>query len=198
MAATPKILITAPVEFHCYTKFARKCQRILSALDHFDVVLLDVDEALLQYAFSDDARVRLISRAGSLSQVSGATHAIVFDEGLKGDRVTKILSDMGTLIRRIPVRLARVANVAKGERCDVYIGRGSKWGNPYAIGHNGDRDEVIRLFRYDFERDLLNGGVSYKKELARFHGKVLGCHCKPAPCHGDVLAEYLNTLDDGL
>ncbi|TBV87515.1 DUF4326 domain-containing protein, partial [Citrobacter freundii] len=28
-------------------------------------------------------------------------------------------------------------------------------------------------------------------------GKILGCHCKPYPCHGDVLARFLNELDDG-
>jgi hypothetical protein len=30
---------------------------------------------------------------------------------------------------------------------DVYIGRGSKWGNPFVIGKDGDRDEVIAKYR---------------------------------------------------
>ncbi|ASF45912.1 DUF4326 domain-containing protein [Methylovulum psychrotolerans] len=36
-----------------------------------------------------------------------------------------------------------------------------------------------------------------ERELLQLRGKVLGCHCKPAACHGDVLANYLNSLDDG-
>jgi hypothetical protein len=90
-----------------------------------------------------------------------------------------------------------VVNKDRGEKYDVYIGRGSEFGNPYAIGFDGDRDEVIRKFAYDFERDFLRGGAELKEKLKQFKGKRLGCHCAPAPCHGDVLAEYLNCLDDG-
>ena len=35
----------------------------------------------------------------------------------------------------------------KREKYDVYIGRGSKWGNPFKIGVNGSRREVIELYR---------------------------------------------------
>lgn len=67
---------------------------------------------------------------------------------------------------------------------DVYIGRPSKWGNPFAIGRDGDRDEVIRKYReYILNTPAL---LSSLHELA---GKVLGCWCSPLPCHGDVLAE---------
>jgi hypothetical protein len=40
----------------------------------------------------------------------------------------------------------------------------------------------------------LNIDTSRVHELA---GKRLGCFCKPALCHGDVLADYLNSYDDG-
>ena len=42
--------------------------------------------------------------------------------------------------------MCSVVNIRK-EKCDIYCGRGSKYGNPYAIGENGDRDEVIALYR---------------------------------------------------
>jgi len=87
-----------------------------------------------------------------------------------------------------------VVNIDKEAMHDVYIGRGSKWGNPYAIGFDGDREEVIRKFKYDFERDFLKFS---KEDVLALKGKTLGCHCKPAACHGDVIAEYLNVLDDG-
>lgn len=70
---------------------------------------------------------------------------------------------------------------------DVYIGRPSKWGNPFQInprvGRN--RTECIQLYREFVERNpwLIE---KIKKELK---GKILGCWCAPLPCHGDVLAE---------
>ncbi len=66
-------------------------------------------------------------------------------------------------------------------------------GNPYAIGFSGDRDEVIRKFKHDFEREFLR---FTREDVLKLKGKTLGCHCKPAACHGDVIAEYLNALDD--
>jgi len=87
-----------------------------------------------------------------------------------------------------------VVNIDKGAVHDIHIGRGSDWGNPYAIGFDGDREEVIRKFKYDFERDFLKFS---KKDVLALKGKTLGCHCKPAACHGDIIADYLNVLDDG-
>lgn len=70
---------------------------------------------------------------------------------------------------------------------DVYIGRGSKWGNPFIIGIDGTRAEVIEKYRdYIFNRpDLL-------KLLPKLKDKILGCYCKPLACHGDVLLELIN------
>ncbi len=48
--------------------------------------------------------------------------------------------------------------------------------------------------KYDFERGFLKFS---KEDVLALKGKTLGCHCKPAACHGDVIAEYLNVLDDG-
>jgi len=69
----------------------------------------------------------------------------------------------------------------------VYIGRGSVWGNPFRIGPDGTREEVIAKYRARFY-SLENLQCLAKVELA---GKTLVCHCKPLACHGDVLAEYL-------
>lgn len=35
----------------------------------------------------------------------------------------------------------------KKSRHDVYVGRPSKWGNPFAIGRDGTRQEVIDKYR---------------------------------------------------
>lgn len=72
----------------------------------------------------------------------------------------------------------------KTDKFDVYIGRGSKWGNPFIIGKNGDRDKVISLYRRYIlkQQHLLDA-------LGELEGKRLGCFCKPEACHGDVLVE---------
>jgi RNA recognition motif-containing protein len=73
----------------------------------------------------------------------------------------------------------------KKSNYDVYIGRPSDWGNPFVIGKDGDRADVIRKYRTWImcQPDLL---ARAKKEL---RGRRIACWCKPEACHGDVLAE---------
>jgi hypothetical protein len=72
------------------------------------------------------------------------------------------------------------------EPFEVYIGRPSKWGNPFVIGKHGTRAEVIAKYEAWLRKtpDLLAA-------LPDLHGKVLGCWCAPLPCHGDVLLKLL-------
>ncbi len=67
---------------------------------------------------------------------------------------------------------------------DVYIGRPSIWGNPFTIGRDGTRDEVIAKYRaWIMTRpDLL-------ARVGELKGKTIACWCHPLACHGDVLAE---------
>jgi hypothetical protein len=69
----------------------------------------------------------------------------------------------------------------------VYIGRPSEWGNPFAIGRDGDRAEVIDRY----ERWLLEN-ATLMAALPELRGKVLGCWCAPHACHGDVLMRWAN------
>lgn len=69
------------------------------------------------------------------------------------------------------------------EPCDIYIGRPSRWGNPFKVDRDGSREEVIAKYRtYVLSRPDLVAA------LPELQGKVLGCWCAPEPCHGDVLA----------
>jgi len=86
------------------------------------------------------------------------------------------------------------------EPYDVYIGRvnryyelpKSKWANPFSIGRDGNREEVIeKYFHYLMDQPQL------LKDLPELRGKVLGCWCKPLSCHGDlllILAEAFSEL----
>lgn len=72
----------------------------------------------------------------------------------------------------------------KRDPFDVYIGRPSIWGNPYEIGKDGTRSEVIEKYR-----EYLLGNVELMYLLPGMRGKILGCWCAPEACHGDVIAE---------
>lgn len=74
----------------------------------------------------------------------------------------------------------------KKEPFDVYIGRPSKWGNPFKVGRDGTREEVIEMYR-----DWIQGQDDLLNDLGELQGQVLGCWCSPKPCHGDVLLELI-------
>jgi hypothetical protein len=85
-----------------------------------------------------------------------------------------------------------VANIHRGQRYDVYVGRpsGSRpgpWGNPFVLGKDGNREQVIALYR-----EWLPQQAELMRRLPELKGKVLGCFCAPLPCHADVLAELAN------
>ena len=72
------------------------------------------------------------------------------------------------------------------EPFDVYIGRGSKWGNPFVMRNEADRARVIETYRKFLWQEIKAGRIS-KDELLALDGKRLGCFCAPKPCHGDVI-----------
>lgn len=72
------------------------------------------------------------------------------------------------------------------ESFDIYIGRGSKWGNPFVIGKDGSREEVIQKFKTLLYQRMLRNEVTMK-DFSELSGKKLGCFCKPQACHGDVI-----------
>jgi hypothetical protein len=75
----------------------------------------------------------------------------------------------------------------------VYIGRGKgyrgRWGNPFEIGRDGTREEVIAKYREWLlaQPELV---AAARREL---RGKDLLCFCAPKPCHGDILLEVANS-----
>lgn len=79
----------------------------------------------------------------------------------------------------------------KKTQYDVYIGRPTKWGNPFTIGRDGTRDEVIQKYReWITTQPELLGSVHELK------GKRIACWCAPHYCHGDVLAELADGIWD--
>lgn len=70
---------------------------------------------------------------------------------------------------------------------DIYIGRPSKWGNPYKAGVDGTKSEVIKKYH-----DYVLNNENLMNSLHELDGKILGCWCKPHACHGDVLVDLVN------
>ena len=77
------------------------------------------------------------------------------------------------------------------ESYSVYIGRPTIFGNPFEIGKNGSRQEVIDKYRIYFLKRI-DEDPEFKIQVLNLKGKRLGCFCKPLACHGDVICEYLN------
>ena len=70
----------------------------------------------------------------------------------------------------------------------VLIDRRTKWGNPFRVGVDGSREEVIARYRADLWRRIRAGEIALE-ELAEIAGCWYACWCSPPlPCHGHVLA----------
>lgn len=74
----------------------------------------------------------------------------------------------------------------KREPYDIYIGRPSKWGNPFLLWEEQDRAKVLIQYENYLRREVREGRLKPKQ----LKGKVLGCWCAPRLCHGDVLAAF--------
>lgn len=75
----------------------------------------------------------------------------------------------------------------------VYIGRPSDFGNPFEIGPDGTREEVIQKFHQYLCED-----ASLMEKVKTLKGKDLVCWCFPKACHGDIILRYANPIEDEL
>jgi len=197
------IIILYPESFNCYEKFNRKISKILQNIENYSIVYPVDPNGLIVRFFAENLPNILLDEDTDWREKQ-ITHGIVFDDGEEFIKETEYLKSKEIALRLIKIKITRVINIKiesqyKNERSTPhyeYIGRGSYWGNPYSMYEDGDdRDEVIRKFKYDFDYDKFPN--KDKSEVYKLAGKKLGCFCKPKDCHGDVLAGFLNSWDDG-
>jgi hypothetical protein len=88
----------------------------------------------------------------------------------------------------------RVVNLRK-EKYTHYIGRPSIFGNPFIIGKDGTREQVIEKYS-----DCLRHGINELNIIEAIkklpEDAILGCYCKPLPCHGDVIIKIWEELHE--
>ena len=80
----------------------------------------------------------------------------------------------------------KVVNIIHYDGEYIPIHRGTIWGNPYVIGIDGDRNEVIEKY----EKHIRSNTILLA-ELPNLENEVLVCFCKPKRCHGDIIIKLL-------
>jgi hypothetical protein len=86
--------------------------------------------------------------------------------------------------------MTKVVNKRNSGLYQVYVGRPSKWGNPFVLGKDGNREEVIAKYRA-----WIVTQPQLMASLPELKGKILACWCAPLSCHADVLAELAASVD---
>jgi len=89
------------------------------------------------------------------------------------------------------------------ESYDILIDRTTMWGNPFEIGRDGSRSEVIDKFRKWLNGEAYTDFKQKEREAILFNldvleNKTLACWCKPKACHGDVYRDMVEERKTGI
>lgn len=78
----------------------------------------------------------------------------------------------------------------------VVIMRPGFWGNPFSIGIDGNREEVLQKYRdwFDLMLQCQQKEVFLQALTKLSKASALVCCCKPQDCHGDILIEKMKEL----
>lgn len=167
------------------------------AVDEPNIVVLDSNAGLFKEVSSRwPTAVKVPAKGKSFRKLlEESAHLVLLWDG---EDLTKLLFEarlQAVPTKVIPIQITRVVNKKLTDNYDVYIGRGSPWGNPFAMGHGEgpDRAEVIQRYQEYFE-EKLESDPAFKRGVLGLRGLRLACFCKPQACHGDVIAAYLDRI----
>lgn len=176
-----------------------KLRNYTAELEIGAVIIVNDVRGLLERYFGD-AIVRKVPLSAPLGErrrlVENAKWVVLFWDGTGIGDYLYFSSLNSKRIKVIPFASTRVVNKDRGDEFELYIGRGTPWGNPFAISDALSREQVIEMYREYFQKKFIDDEEG-NRAIKSLRGRILGCHCKPAACHGDVIAEYLNNLSDG-
>ncbi len=136
----------------------------------------------------DQVHVRMYRDRGATANTDGGNRA-----GWAPADLSARLAAGDTVVIRLPARGVTWPGwlrdlVAAGQLARV--ARPSRWGNPHRLPAGADETErADAISRY---RAYLTTRPDLLAQLPDLRGKALGCHCAPAACHADVLADLAN------
>lgn len=196
----PKVLVGASIRIEAESWMRRQLQLAIPATsfvvdfggnDHLTKILEELDP--LPNTSVKPTRKKMLD----LNALDNINHLLLFWDGRT---LTNLLFE--ARLRSIPTKVVPfqttvVVNKDRESQYDVYVGRGTLWGNPFHVGTQEgqfDRKDAIEKYKQHFEKNML-GNESIYRGLLGLRGKRIACHCKPLACHGDVIASYLNAMD---
>ena len=83
--------------------------------------------------------------------------------------------------------------ISRKDKNYVYLGRPSKFGNPFHIGKDGPRAVVIKKYLKWLIRRIEAGYITIH-DFKQLVGKKCGCWCHPKPCHVDIVVLLTNSI----
>lgn len=123
-----------------------------------------------------------------MTDANKAVKAIPTDPWSKDERERQEQSQLGNAVVANAGRDKNLIQWAERVGKAVRIDRSTKYGNPFILPSDGDRDYVCECF----EKHYLPNKPSILADAKALKGKVLICHCYPERCHGNCLAEMAN------
>ncbi len=92
--------------------------------------------------------------------------------------------------------MTTIVNKKSGQPYDIYAGRPSIFGNPYVIGPDGTRDQVIRKFKIDFDFRIEND-EDFRNAILKLKDKRIACWCDfpREDCHLRIIKEFLDNYE---
>jgi ParB-like chromosome segregation protein Spo0J len=81
---------------------------------------------------------------------------------------------------------------AESQGVAVRIDRSTRYGNPFILEEDGDRDQVCDAYEHHYL--VRKPSITSRIDAGELTGKVLICHCHPQRCHGDCLAAEANSV----
>lgn len=89
-----------------------------------------------------------------------------------------------------------VINIKSGAHYDVYCGRAGHghdgyYGNPFRLEPNQAKGTTLQYYKSYFYNKL-EKDIVFKTKILALKDKILGCFCKPHPCHCDIIIEWLD------
>jgi len=87
-----------------------------------------------------------------------------------------------------------IARVGNNHLNTTKIGKPGWLGNPYKLKYF-NRKQSINLYKRDFLKRIKTD-KRFKIAILKLKGKRLGCYCKPKDCHGDIIKEYIESMEE--